>query len=87
MHNPAYETRYRLEKSATKDEEYARKVEELDRLYGGCPFPVLEVFQVHQHPLFQLFISEAFPKSGTLERRADHLAGNPQETKYCAKVD
>ena len=25
--------------------------------------------------LFQLFISEAFPKSGTLERRADHLAG------------
>ena len=45
------------------------------RLYGGCPFPVLEVFQVHQHPLFQLFISEAFPKSGALERRADHLAG------------
>lgn len=45
------------------------------RLYGGCPFPLFKSFQIHQHPLFQQLIPEAFAETGTLERRTDHLAG------------
>ena len=48
----------------------------------GAHFPSFESFQIHQHPLFQLFISEAFPKSGTFERWADNLAGIIRDRIY-----